>query len=117
MRPFWNERYETMSRDELTALQSERLRHEVARIFRADGYLKKKWSELGIAPEDIRGLDDLTKLPFMSKEDFRINYPLGMCTVPREELREFHMSSGSTGTPVVMAYTQNDLLRSVCVGA
>ena len=111
MNEYWNPRYETMSRDELTALQSERLRRQVARAYACSPYFKKKYDEAGINPGDIKGIEQLALLPQMSKEDFRVTYPLGMSTVPREELREFHMSSGSTGTPVVMAYTQNDLLQ------
>ena len=108
---FWNPRYETMSQDELHALQSERLCRLVSRVYNAGGYFRSKLDQAGVKPGDIRSVEDLHLLPFMSKEDFRINYPLGMNTVPESELREFHMSSGSTGTPVVMAYTQNDLLQ------
>ncbi len=111
MNEFWNERCETMSRDELTALQNERLCRQVRRVYECSPYFRQKFDRAGVAPGDIRGIDDLHLLPFMSKEDFRLNYPLGMCCVPREQLREFHMSSGSTGTPVVMAYTSNDLLQ------
>ena len=111
MKEFWNERYETMSRDELTALQNERLCHQVKRVYASSPYFKQKFDKAGVHPDDIHGIEDLHLLPFMSKEDFRLNYPLGMCCVPREELREFHQSSGSTGTPVVMAYTNNDLLQ------
>lgn len=111
MNQYWNERYETMSRDELTALQNERLRHQVSRVYAANAYMKAKFDRIGIKPEDIRGIEDIELLPTLSKEDFRLCYPLGLSTVPQNELREFHMSSGSTGTPVVMPYTQNDLLQ------
>ena len=111
MSEYWNERYETMSRDELTALQNERLRRQVSRVYATNAYFRQKFDAIGLKPGDIRGLEDLHLLPIMTKEDFRVNYPLGMCTVPKTDLREFHMSSGSTGTPVVMAYTQNDLLQ------
>ena len=63
------------------------------------------------SPEDVKSLDDLANLPFFTKDDFREAYPLAMNCVDRKDLMEFHMSSGSTGTPVVMAYTKNDLLQ------
>jgi phenylacetate-CoA ligase len=63
------------------------------------------------SPEDVKSLDDLANLPFFTKEDFREAYPLAMNCVDRKDLMEFHMSSGSTGTPVVMAYTKNDLIQ------
>ncbi len=111
MNEFWNAKYETMSRDELTALQNQRLCAQVKRTYASSPYWKQKFDDAGVHPGDIRGIQDLALLPFMSKNDFRVNYPLGMSTVPQSELREFHMSSGSTGTPVVMGYTQNDLLQ------
>ncbi len=106
---YWNPKYETMSRDELTDLQNRRLVSQVHRAYEKSEYFHKKLDAHGVHPDDIHGVEDLPKLPFMTKDDFRQNYPLGMCLSPREELREFHMSSGSTGIPVVMPYTQADL--------
>lgn len=106
---FWNPRFETMSRDELTDLQNRRLRAQLRRAYEANDYFRRKLQAHGVHPDDVRTIEDLPRLPFMTKEDFRQNYPLGMCLSPREELREFHMSSGSTGVPVVMPYTQGDL--------
>ncbi|MGN0853107.1 MAG: phenylacetate--CoA ligase family protein [Kiritimatiellia bacterium] len=106
---FWNEQAETMSRDELAAVQLKGLKFSLAQMW------KSPWSrELlrgrGVAsPEDVTSLDDLAKLPFLTKDDFRDAYPLKMNTVARRDLREFHQSSGSTGTPVVMAYNRHDL--------
>mgnify|MGYP000599899361 CR=1 FL=1 len=97
---YWNPRYETMSRDELVALQSQRLSSQLHRAYEKNEYFRKKLDAHGVHPDDVRTIEDLPKLPFMTKDDFRQNYPLGMCLSPREELREFHMSSGSTGTPV-----------------
>ena len=108
---YWNPKYETMSRDELTALQNERLVKQLHRAYASNAYYRQKLDAHGVHPDDIKGIEDLPKLPFMTKDDFRQNYPLGMCLVPREELREFHMSSGSTGTPVVMPYTQADVAQ------
>ncbi len=106
---YFNETVETMSRDELASAQLRGLRLSLERAW------SNEWSRAllvkgGLSdPRDVRTLDDLAKLPFLTKDDFRDAYPLKMSTVPRAELREFHQSSGSTGTPVVMAYTQNDL--------
>jgi len=106
---FFNKQVETMSQDELKALQTKLLPKVIKRSYEHNAYYKGEMDKVGIKPEDIRGLDDLQKLPFMSKESFRVTYPLGMCQVPKTDLREYHQSSGSTGTPVVMPYTNNDL--------
>ncbi len=106
---FWNLAAETMSRDELAKVQLAGLRKSVARMMKSE-WSRKLLSSRGLhSAEDIRSLDDLKRLPFLTKDDFRDAYPLEMSTVPRNELLEFHQSSGSTGTPVVMAYTKNDL--------
>ena len=106
---YFNEKAETMSRDELAAAQLKGLRFSVEQAWKSEfsrGLLKKG----GLSgPADIRSLDDLAKLPFLTKDDFRDAYPLKMLTVPRDTIREFHQSSGSTGTPVVMAYNEHDL--------
>lgn len=106
---FWNREVETMSRDALEALQLKGLQKTLRRVWGCEWWrdlLRKR----GMSdPEDVKSLDDLRNLPFLTKEDFREAYPLKMSTVDRRELLEFHMSSGSTGTPVVMAYTKNDL--------
>jgi phenylacetate-CoA ligase len=109
MTTFWNPKAETMSRDEIARHQMSRLRETVQHAYQNGPFYREKLDRVGAKPGDIRSLDDLTRLPFMSKEDFRVQYPLGMLCVERNRLREMHMSSGSTGTPVVMAYTDNDL--------
>ncbi|MGI5869236.1 MAG: phenylacetate--CoA ligase family protein [Kiritimatiellia bacterium] len=106
---FYNPKAETLSRDELTALQNERLKKIVRHAAENSPYFRKKFAIAGVDPQDFRGLDDLHQLPFMSKADFREQYPLGMSCVDKRSLAEMHMSSGSTGTPVVMPYTQADL--------
>ena len=106
---FWNREAETMSRDQLADVQLKGLQKSLKRVW------SNEWSRrllLGRGfgcPEDVKSLDDLKRIPFLTKDDFRDAYPLKMCTAPRRDLLEFHMSSGSTGTPVVMAYTKNDL--------
>lgn len=106
---YFNEAAETMSRDEIAAAQLKGLRLSLERAWRSEwsrALLKKGGLS---APGDVKSLDDLAKLPFLTKDDFRDAYPLKMLTVPREKILEFHQSSGSTGTPVVMAYTEADL--------
>ena len=109
MTKFWNEKAETMSRDELAACQLARLRKTVEHCYGHGPFYRAKMDQAGVKPADIRSLDDLRRLPFIDKEDFRLQYPLGMLCADRASLREMHMSSGSTGTPVVMAYTEHDL--------
>ena len=106
---FWNREIETMSRDALAALQLKGLQKTLRRVWGCEWWRNLLHKRGMSDPEDVKSLDDLRNLPFLTKEDFREAYPLKMSTVDRKELLEFHMSSGSTGTPVVMAYTKNDL--------
>ncbi len=106
---FFNQREETLSQDALWQLQSERLCALVRRVYDRNPFQRKRFEAAGIHPDDIRSLDDLGRLPTMNKDTFREGYPLALLCVDRKELREMHMSSGSTGTPVVMPYTGNDL--------
>jgi len=108
---------ETLSLDELRTHQDEKLRDLVQYVFRQSDFYHKRLETAGIVPEEFAGLEDVEKLPTICKEDFRLNYPLGMCAVQKHEIREMHMSSGSTGTPIIMPYTENDLLQwSICMG-
>ncbi len=111
MAQYWNQQAETMSRDALAAWQTDRLRQTVKWVYERNPYYRGKMDAAGVKPADIETLDDLRHLPFINKEDFRTGYPLVMLCVPKTELREMHMSSGSTGTPVVMAYTDDDLAQ------
>lgn len=106
---FFNPEMETMSGDAFHALRDERLRGVVRHVAAGNGFFAERFKAAGVDVNEFRGLEDLAKLPFMCKEDFRREYPLGMCCVDRRELAEMHMSSGSTGTPVVMPYTPADL--------
>ena len=109
MTRYHDQQAETLSRDELTALQDRRLRELVQRVAERNASFRRRFAAAGIDPRAFRGLADLTALPFMSKDDFRREYPLGMSCVEPRDLAEMHMSSGSTGTPVVMPYTEHDL--------
>ena len=107
----WNRSAETLSRDEYAALQLAGLKKSLDRVWGNEFY-RRRLRQGGISsPEDVNSLDDLRRIPFFTKDDFREAYPLKMNCVDRRELMEFHMSSGSTGTPVVMAYTHGDLLQ------
>lgn len=105
----WNIEVETMSRPELEKIQSERLRQTVTRVYQNVPFYREKFDEAGIKPEDIRGVRDLAKLPFTTKQDLRDNYPFGLFAAPREEVVRVHASSGTTGKMTVVGYTRNDI--------
>lgn len=106
---FWDATHECMPREEIGQLQLERLQATLNRVYKNVSCYRKKFSELEIVPEDVQSLSDLTKLPFTSKEDLRVNYPYGMFAVPLREVVRIHSSSGTTGKPTVVGYTRNDL--------
>ena len=105
----WNEKIECASRDEMTAIQSERLTQTVRRIYHNIPSYRAKMQEKGLVPGDIRSVEDLSKLPFTNKVDLRDNYPFDMFTVPMSEIVRVHASSGTTGKSTVVGYTRNDL--------
>jgi len=106
---YHNERMETASSEEIKALQATRLKEIVRHVYGSNQLYRKLFDENGVRPEDIKSLEDITKLPLTNKELLRESYPLGLSCVDRSRVIEMHMSSGSTGTPVVMPYTQADL--------
>jgi phenylacetate-CoA ligase len=99
---------ELLSRDQLADVQSVRLKTSVARAQRSSFY-GARFAEAGLAPEDIRSIEDLRKLPFTTKDDLRSAYPDGMLTRPMNEMVRMHASSGTTGAATVIFYTRNDL--------
>ncbi|MGQ7870438.1 phenylacetate--CoA ligase family protein [Sunxiuqinia sp. sy24] len=105
----WNEKIECASREEMKSVQSERLVDTVKRIYHNIPSYRKKMQEVGLVPDDIKSIDDLSKLPFTTKQDLRDNYPFGMFTVPMSEIVRVHASSGTTGKPTVVGYTRKDL--------
>jgi phenylacetate-CoA ligase len=107
--PIWDEHNETMSRGELETLQLERLRRTVAHCYEHVPFYRAALDEGAVAPGDIASLDDVARLPFTTKDDFRTAYPYGLFAVPLERVLEVHSSSGTTGTPVVGGYTRADL--------
>lgn len=109
MARIWNERVETMGAEEKRALQSERLRDCVRRVYENVEPYRKKMQAIGLEPGDIRNIDDLAKLPFTTKDDLRDNYPYGLTAVPMDSVTEIHASSGTTGKQTVVTYTRNDV--------
>ncbi len=105
----WNEKIECASRDEMIAVQNERLTRTVSRIYHNISSYRAKMQEKGVVPGDIRTVEDLSKLPFTNKVDLRDNYPFDMFTVPMSEIVRVHASSGTTGKSTVVGYTRNDL--------
>ena len=105
----WNEAKECMSRDELQTLQSARLVKLVDRVYHNVEFYRKKMQQLGIEPGDIKGIEDITKLPFTTKNDLRDNYPFGLFAVPQSQIVRVHASSGTTGKATVVGYTRKDI--------
>jgi phenylacetate-CoA ligase len=97
------------SRDELDALQLERLRSTLQHAYAHNANYKRKFDAAGVHPDDLRTLADLARFPFTTKEDLREAYPFGFFSVPREHVARIHASSGTTGKPTVVGYTRNDL--------
>lgn len=118
----WNEKIESATREEMRSIQSKRLKDTVQRIYHAVPSYRKKMQEIGLAPHDIKSVDDLNRLPFTTKADLRDNYPFGLFTVPMSEIVRLHASSGTTGKPTVVGYTRSDIqmwaevvTRSLCM--
>lgn len=100
---------ECMPREELKALQSQRLCAQVRRMYERVECFRKRMEEKGLTPQDIHGVEDLSKLPFSYKKDLRDYYPYGLFAEPLENIRRVHASSGTTGKRIVVGYTENDL--------
>ena len=96
-------------RDLLEELQRERLAATLAHAHDHSPFYRRAFDEAGVAPNDLRSLDDLCKFPFTTKADFRGNYPFGMFAVPMDRVARIHASSGSTGQPTVVGYTRSDI--------
>ena len=111
MAKYFSPEIETASRDYLHAVQSARLIKTVKRCYENIPFYKAKFDEIGLKPEDIHSIDDISKLPFTVKQDLRDHYPFGLFAVPREELVRVHASSGTTGKQTVVGYTKGDIDR------
>ena len=109
MAKYWNEDIETMDYESMKALQSERLVRQVRHVYDHVPYYRKLMDEKGVSPDDIKGIDDLYKLPFLSKADLRDNYPDGLLAVPKSECVRIHATSGTTGKRAIAFYTAKDI--------
>ncbi len=105
----WNEAKECMSRDELSSLQSARLVKLVDYVYHNVEFYRKKMQAMGLEPGDIKGIQDIEKLPFTTKDDLRDNYPFGLFAVPQSQIVRVHASSGTTGKATVVGYTRKDI--------
>jgi len=106
---YWQPKYELMERRELEELQLRRLKSVAEKVYKNVPFYHQKFQEAGVAPEDIRSLADISRLPTTRKQDLRDNYPFGLFAVPREEVVRVHASSGTTGKPTVVGYTAKDI--------
>ncbi|MDP6526547.1 MAG: phenylacetate--CoA ligase [Kiritimatiellia bacterium] len=106
--PAW-EAIETASRDELNALQLERLKQTLKLAYDKVPHYREAFEQSGVTPESLQDLESLSNFPFTLKQDLRKNYPFGMFAVPREEVLRIHASSGTTGQPTVVGYTRKDV--------
>ncbi|MBR3542111.1 MAG: phenylacetate--CoA ligase [Treponema sp.] len=106
---YWNQTKECMDRGELKKLQSERLVQMVRYVYHNVPYYREKMQKAGVEPGDIRGLEDIEKLPFTTYEDLNKAYPFGLAAVPKSELVRVHASSGTTGKPKIAVYTRRDI--------
>jgi len=100
---------ETASRDELAALQLERLKWTLTHAYENSPVYRRKFDEAGVHPGEVKTLADLSRFPFTTKKDLRDNYPFGMFAVPQEQVSRIHASSGTTGKPTVVGYTARDI--------
>ena len=103
------EAIENASRDEIEALQLQRMRWSLNHAYKNVAHYKASFDSAGVHPDDLKSLADLSRFPFTKKSDLRENYPFGMFAVPRSQINRIHASSGTTGQPTVVGYTQADL--------
>jgi phenylacetate-CoA ligase len=106
---YWNRTIETMPRKQLKELQLTKLKMAVKHCYENSAFYKRKLKTAGITPESIKTLEDLQKIPFTAKNDLRDNYPMGLVAVDSAEVVEIHASSGTTGNPIIGAYTRSDM--------
>ena len=109
MKAFWNKKYETMPLEGLRRFQGKKLRETAAWVQGRVPFYRKALKDKGVAPSDIRSIDDIRHLPFTVKTDLRDNYPFGLCAVPVRQLARVHASSGTTGKPTTGPYTPDDV--------
>ena len=106
---FWNHDIECMPKEELKRLQYGSIKNLVTELYSSNAFYRHKMDSVNVGPDDIRSLSDVSKLPFMTKQEFRDNYPTKMFSVPNTDIVRYHVSSGTTGKPTLVGYTRNDL--------
>ena len=104
----WN-KVETCSRSEMQSIQLGRLQKTVSYAYEQNLVYKKRLDEVGVKPSDIKSLDDIRRLPFTLKDDLRDNYPFKLFSASRDDIVEYHATSGTTGKPIVVGYTRVDI--------
>ena len=109
MSNYFNPEIETMPVEEIKKLQSKRLVEQIKHVYKNVEFYRNKMDEAGVKPEDIRGIEDLSKLPFINKDDLRDQYPYGFLAVPLEDCVRIQSTSGTTGRRVVAFYTMEDI--------
>jgi len=109
MMKYWDEKFETMSPEEMKKFQLEHLKKTLKWVYEKIPFYKNGFDEKGVKPDDLKTLEDLSKFPFTVKTDLRDNYPFGLSAVPLAQLVRIHASSGTTGKPITGPYTANDL--------
>ncbi|MGA2937533.1 MAG: phenylacetate--CoA ligase [Syntrophobacteraceae bacterium] len=105
----WNDRFECMPVEELQKFQFAKLKETVSWLYERIPFYRRKLDESGVRADDLKSVDDITKLPFTEKNDLRDNYPFGLCAVPMNEVVRIHCSSGTTGKPITGPYTAEDV--------
>lgn len=106
---FWNEEFETLPREAIESLQLKRLQQTIQRVYATVPFYRESFQKANITPDSIQSLDDLRRIPFTLKSDMRDNYPYGLFAAPLDEIVRIHASSGTTGKPTVVGYTQRDI--------
>ena len=106
---YYQKESECMPLEQLRKLQGERLAKNFRHVYENVEYYRKRCEEAGVTPDDIKGLDDLDKIPFTCKDDLRATYPYGLFAVPMSKVVRIHASSGTTGKQIVVGYTKEDL--------
>ncbi|MCQ2411705.1 MAG: phenylacetate--CoA ligase [Sphaerochaetaceae bacterium] len=106
---YYQPEYECMDYEQLKELQGKRLAETFRHVYENVEYYRKRCEEAGVTPDDIKGLEDLDKIPFTCKDDLRATYPYGLFAVPKEKVVRIHASSGTTGKQIVVGYTKEDL--------
>jgi len=113
----WNPHFECMAKDELEQLQLEKLQATLNRVYRSVAFYRKLFDQMGLVPDEINSLDELSRIPFTGKTTLRASYPYGMFAVPLREVVRLQCTSGTTGEPIGVGYTRNDLTHWTEVSA